>query len=144
MRITGISLIGIGPKFINMDRDTPLLRPVDLQDWVPQNPLARFLLEAVETLNLLLSLLMERATHENLPIRCLCANTHPDQDTIRTFRRENQALFKDAFVKVLELARRPAQREQGHTRRGDRSRHRPARRRTPRTSITLPMRSAGS
>ena len=52
MRITGISLIGIGPKFINMDRDTPLLRPVDLQDWVPQNPPARFLLEAVETLNL--------------------------------------------------------------------------------------------
>lgn len=138
MTFTGISLIGMGPKFINIDRDTPLLLPVDLQDWVPQNHLARFILEAVETLNLpgfkvntrgtgnpqyppnmLLSLLIycyaigifssrqiERATHENLPIRFLCANTHPDHDTICTFRRENHALFKDAFVKVLELARR--------------------------------------
>jgi transposase len=98
----------------------------------------RFILEAVEALNLqafkvndrgtgspqyppslLLSLLIycyanglfssrqiERATHENLPIRFLCANTHPDHDTLCTFRRENHALFKSAFVQVLELAHR--------------------------------------
>jgi len=38
-------------------------------------------------------------------VRFLCANTHPDHDTICTFRRENQALFQESFVKVLQLAR---------------------------------------
>jgi hypothetical protein len=48
---------------------------------------------------------IERASYENLPVRFLCANTHPDHDTICTFRRENHALFEESFVKVLQLAR---------------------------------------
>ncbi len=34
----------------------------------------------------------------------ICADTHPDHDTICTFRRENQALLQEAFVRVLEMA----------------------------------------
>jgi flagellar biosynthesis GTPase FlhF len=41
----------------------------------------------------------------NLSVRYLCANTHPDHDTIAKFRRENGALFKACFGQVLVLAR---------------------------------------
>ncbi len=34
-------------RFVNLDRDTPLLLPPDLRDWVPQNHLAHFILDAL-------------------------------------------------------------------------------------------------
>ena len=37
-------------------------------------------------------------------MRLLTADTHPDHDTLCTFRRENQALLTESFVKVLQLA----------------------------------------
>jgi transposase len=48
---------------------------------------------------------IERATFESLAVRFLCANEHPDHDTIATFRRVNEPLIKQCFVRVLELAR---------------------------------------
>ena len=36
--------------------------------------------------------------------RYVCANHHPDHDSICTFRRVNQAAFEAAFVTVLQLA----------------------------------------
>ena len=39
-----------------------------------------------------------------MPVRLLTADTHPDHDTLCTFRRENQALLTESFVKVLQLA----------------------------------------
>lgn len=47
---------------------------------------------------------IEALTFLHVAVRSLCANTHPDHDTIGTFRRENQALLRETFVKVLELA----------------------------------------
>ena len=47
---------------------------------------------------------IEALTFLHVAVRYLCANTHPDHDTICTFRRENQALLQETFVKVLELA----------------------------------------
>jgi len=38
--------------FVNIDRDTPLLLPPDLRDWVPADHLAHFVLDAVEALDL--------------------------------------------------------------------------------------------
>lgn len=124
-------------RFVNIDRDTPMLLPPDLRAWVPENHLAHFILEAVESLNLtcirvnergtgdeqfpprmLLALLVycyangvfssrqiERATHDHVPARFLSGDTHPDHDTICTFRRENKALLEESFVRVLEMAR---------------------------------------
>jgi len=124
-------------RFVNIDRQTPMLLPADVQEWVQRDHLARFVVDAVEALDIrgfkinergtgdaqypprmLLSLLaysyatgtfssrqIERASYENLPVRFICANTHPDHDTICTFRRENHALFEESFVKVLQLAR---------------------------------------
>ena len=48
---------------------------------------------------------IERATYENLAVRYLTGDTHPDHDTICTFRRENREAFSEAFVRVLDLAR---------------------------------------
>ena len=48
---------------------------------------------------------IERATLFDVRVRFVAANTHPDHDTIAAFRRENEAAFSDAFLKVLELAK---------------------------------------
>src|SRR6266513_148778 len=48
---------------------------------------------------------IERATYERVAVRYLCANHHPDHDTIAKFRRENEALFRSCFREVLLLAR---------------------------------------
>jgi len=48
---------------------------------------------------------IEQASYENVAARYLCANTHPDHDTIAKFRRENRALFESCFCTVLSLAR---------------------------------------
>lgn len=48
---------------------------------------------------------IERATYRDLGVRFIAANTHPDHDTVASFRRTNQAAFEAAFVQVLLLAR---------------------------------------
>jgi transposase len=124
-------------RFVNIDRQTAMLLPPDLKEWVADNDLAKFVLEAVEVTDtagaalnvrgsgseqyppaMMLALLIycyatgtftsrriERATFDSVAVRYLCANTHPDHDTIATFRRSNEALLRSCFVRVLELAK---------------------------------------
>jgi transposase len=124
-------------RLVNVDRETPMLLPVDMRDWVPENDLVHFVISAVETMELgsvrvntrgsgskqyppamLLALMIycyanglfssrriERATYRDIAVRYLTGNTHPDHDTICTFRRENGALVREAFEQVLRLAR---------------------------------------
>ena len=47
---------------------------------------------------------IEAATHSDVAVRYLCANTHPDHDSICAFRTANEPAFKAAFVSVLQLA----------------------------------------
>ena len=123
-------------RFVPIDRDTPLLLPPNLRDWVPDDHLVHFILDAVAALDLrrvkvnergtgseqypptmMLALLIysyatgtfgsrriEQSTYDSVPVRLLTADTHPDHDTICTFRRENQALLTECFVQVLQLA----------------------------------------
>ena len=123
-------------RFVSIDRDTPLLLPPSLRDWVPSDHLVHFILDAVDALvlrrvkvnprgtgseqyppHMLLSLLIysyatgtfssrriEQSTYDHVPVRLLTADTHPDHDTLCTFRRENQDLLSESFVKVLQLA----------------------------------------
>jgi transposase len=125
-------------RFVSIDRDTPLLLPPNLRDWVPADHLVHFIVDAVAALDLrqvkvnergtgseqypptmLLALLIynyatgtfgsrriEQNTYDSVPVRLLTADTHPDHDTICTFRRENKALLTEGFVKVLQLAQR--------------------------------------
>ena len=48
---------------------------------------------------------IEAATHSDVAVRYLCANHHPDHDSICTFRVANKVAFQAAFVSVLQLAR---------------------------------------
>ena len=41
-----------------------------------------------------------------MAVRYLCADTHPDHDSICKFRCDNEALFKRSFNQVLECAAR--------------------------------------
>jgi transposase len=124
-------------RFVDVDRDTPMLLPQDLRDWVPADDLVHFLVDALPLLDLsaarinhrgtgsaqyppgmMLGLLIysyangffssrqiERATYQNLSVRYLAANTHPDHDTIAAFRRDNGPLLHHTFVQLLQLAR---------------------------------------
>lgn len=49
---------------------------------------------------------IERSTYENVAVRLLCADTHPDHDTICTFRREHGVLLQRSFAQVIEMAAR--------------------------------------
>lgn len=48
---------------------------------------------------------IEAATYSDVAVRFLCANLHPDHDSICAFRRENKAAIEAAFIQVLQLAR---------------------------------------
>jgi transposase len=39
-------------RFVTLDRDTPMLLPVDLREWLPADHIVHFILESVDTLNL--------------------------------------------------------------------------------------------
>jgi transposase len=125
-------------RYVNIDRDTPLLLPPDLRDWVPTDHLVHFVIDAVDLIDtraapvnergtgseqyppaMLLGLLVysyatgmfssrqiERASYENVAVRLLCADTHPDHDTLCTFRRQNGPLLTQAFAQILELSAR--------------------------------------
>jgi transposase len=124
-------------RFVEVDRNRPMLLPADLRDWVPEDDLVHFVIEAVKTLpsgefkvnergsgyaqyppSMMLALLIycyangifssrriERATYRDLGVRFLTGDTHPDHDTICSFRRQNQKVIARFFVRVLELAR---------------------------------------
>jgi transposase len=48
---------------------------------------------------------IERATWHNVAVRYITGQTHPDHDTICTFRRRNGGAITAAFRHVLKLAR---------------------------------------
>jgi transposase len=48
---------------------------------------------------------LERATYDSVACRYVAANTHPDHDTLATFRRRFLDELADLFVQVLEMAR---------------------------------------
>ena len=37
-------------RLVNVDRETPMLLPVDLRDWVPEDDMVHFVLEAIESM----------------------------------------------------------------------------------------------
>jgi transposase len=123
-------------RLVNVDRHTPMLLPPDLRDWVKNDDLVHFIVDALSILDLssarlnergtgdrqyppgmMLGLLIycyaqgtfssrqiERATYQNISVRYLAGDTHPDHDTIAKFRRENAPLIRSAFVQLLRLS----------------------------------------
>jgi len=48
---------------------------------------------------------LERATYDSVAFRYIAAGSHPDHDTLATFRRRFLGELEELFVQVLELAR---------------------------------------
>ena len=124
-------------RFVDCGRDQAFLLPPDLRDWVPEDDLAHFVIEAVERVDMgafkvnrrgtgsaqyhprmMLALLIycyangifssrriERASRRDIGVRFVAANSHPDHDTIASFRRANFAAVSESFLQVLLLAK---------------------------------------
>ena len=133
-------------RFVPVDRDTAYLLPPSVDEWLPSDHLARFVVEVIDRLDLddlvkqyagrgsaahhpavLLGLLVygyasgvhssrkiERATYDSVAFRFVAANTHPDHDTLATFRRRFLKEVEALFVQVLVLAREMKLLKLGH------------------------------
>ena len=133
-------------RFVPVDRETAYLLPPSVDEWLPNDHLARFVVEVIEQLDLgdltrqyagrgsaahhpavLLGLLIygyangvhssrkiERATYDSVAFRYVAANTHPDHDTLATFRRRFLKEVEALFVQVLVLAREMKLLKLGH------------------------------
>ena len=133
-------------RFVAVDRDTAYLLPPSVDEWLPADHLARFVVEVIEQLDLgaltrqyagrgsaahhpavLLGLLIygyasgvhssrkiERATYDSVAFRFVAANTHPDHDTLASFRRRFLKEVEGLFVQVLVLAREMKLLKLGH------------------------------
>jgi transposase len=120
-------------QFVTIDRDTPYLLPPSIQDYLPEEHLARFVVEIVDLLDMggilgvyagkgkkpyhpamLVTLLfygyatgtfssrkLEKATYDSIAYRFICANTHPDHDTIASFRKRFLKELEGFFVEIL-------------------------------------------
>ena len=123
-------------RFVPVDRDTEFLFPPSVQEWLPKDHLARFVVDMVEQLDLsgleesyagrgsdahhpamLVALLLygyatgtfssralERASYDSIAFRYVTANTHPDHDTINSFRKRFLKQIEAIFVQVLGYA----------------------------------------
>src|SRR6266850_4243393 len=120
-------------RFVPIDRDTEFLFPPSVQEWLPEDHLARFIVDVVEQLDwsaleesyagrgsdahhpaMLVALLLygyatgtfssralERASYDSIAVRYITANTHPDHDTINSFRKRFLKQIEAIFVQVL-------------------------------------------
>jgi len=123
-------------RFIPVDRQSLYLFPPSVQDWLPEDHLARFIVDVVDQLDLsaveqsyagrgsdahhpamLVSILLygyatgtfssrslERASYDSIAFRYITGNTHPDHDTINSFRKRFLKEIEAVFVQVLACA----------------------------------------
>ena len=136
-------------NFRACDLDQPFLLPPSLQDWLPENHLARFIAELVPGLDLskiyghygrrdgrgkaayhpimMVRLLlygycvgvvssrrMEHASYDDIAVRYLCADQHPDHDTISEFRRLHLPVLAQLFTQILQLCDKAGLVKLGH------------------------------
>ena len=57
---------------------------------------------------------IEKATYHSVPFRVLCADEHPDHDTIASFRKRHLKALSGLFVQVLQLCRKVGMVKLGH------------------------------
>ena len=126
----------VSATFKTVDRKTPYILPPSMDDWLPEDHLARFIVEVVSMLDfepiraayagrgseaydpsVLLSLLfygyatrtfssrrIEAATYDSVAFRYIVAGSHPDHDTIASFRKRFLVEINAFFVQILQIA----------------------------------------
>lgn len=123
--------------------------PPSLQEWLPEDHLARFVADLTDGLDLskiygyygrrdgrgkaayhpvmmvrlllygyctglMSSRRMERASYEDVAFRYLCANQHPDHDTIASFRQQHLAVLAELFTQILQICSKTGLVKLGH------------------------------
>jgi transposase len=129
-------------RYVTIDRETPMLFPVDMRDWLPENHLVHFIIDAAEQIEedkfkvntrgsgdeqyppqMMPALLIycyatgtfssrriEAATYSEIAAMYIRAGkAHPDHSVICDFRTRNKEAFKEAFTKILMIARETGQ-----------------------------------
>jgi transposase len=139
----------VSKSFRTCDLDQPFLLPPSLQDWLPENHLARFIGELANDLDLcqiygfygrrdgrgkaayhpvmmvrlllygycvgvMSSRRLERASYEDVAVRYLCADQHPDHDTIAAFRQQHLLVLAQLFTQILQLCDKAGLVKLGH------------------------------
>jgi len=120
-------------KFRTINRNSTYLLPPSLQDWLPEKHLARFIIDIVDQLDLselekqygsggkhrycfpccstaiatglFSSRKLEQATYDSVAFRFITADTHPDHDTIASFRKRFLKELEGLFVQILVIAK---------------------------------------
>jgi transposase len=129
----------MAPNFIACDGQQAFRLPPSLDEWLPEDHFARFVIAAVEAMDLsafyadyradghgrpahdpamMLALVyayargqrssrvIERGCFEDVAMRFIAANRHPDHTTIARFRRRHERAVAEVFGQVLGLCAR--------------------------------------
>lgn len=90
-------------RLVNVDRDTPMLLPVDLREWVPGDDLVHFVIEAVDSMRLPSMAVNRRGTgSEQYPPRMMLGLlVYCYSMGVFSSRRIERATYRDIAVRYL-------------------------------------------
>ena len=90
-------------RFVNVDRDTPMLFPPDMRDWVRKDDMVHFVIEAVEQMDLRVARVNERGSgSEQYPPSMMTALLiYCYAHGIFSSRKIETASYRDVAVRYL-------------------------------------------
>jgi transposase len=93
----------MGERLVNVDRETPMLLPVDMRQWVPEDDLVHFVINAVETMNLSALAVNQRGSgSKQYPPRMMLALViYCYANGLFASRRIERASYRDVAVRYL-------------------------------------------
>ena len=84
-------------RYKTVNREQLMLLPYDLKEWIPENDIVHFVIEAVKMVPLGVFKSNQDGTEDE--------QYHPDHDTICDFRVRNEKAITEVFLQVLLLAK---------------------------------------
>ncbi len=96
-------------KFIDIDRETRMLLPPDLREWIPENDMVHFVIESVEEMNLRKFKVNERGSGsaQYPPGMMLALLIYCYAHGIFSSRRIERATYRDIAVRYVTANRHP-------------------------------------
>ena len=93
----------MGARFVSVDRETPMLLPPDLRDWVPEDDLVHFVIEAVERLPLESFRVNHRGTGDKQfpPHMMLALLIYSYANGLFSSRKIERATHRDVAIRYL-------------------------------------------
>lgn len=90
-------------RFVSVDRDTPMLLPPDLREWVPEDDLVHFVIEAVDRLPLEIFQVNQRGSGDQQfpPHMMLSLVIYCYANSIFSSRKIERATYRDISVRYL-------------------------------------------